>query len=114
MGRAKNILPSASSATSAGGGGGSDGGDGGSGGGDGGSDGGGSGGALGATCSDNSDCASNFCIKQYASDDFGVCTQTCDSWADCDEAFWECCDLSNGGFACTPDSWVDEFGLTCQ
>ena len=33
---------------------------------------------------------------------------------DCSEAFWDCCDLSNGGFVCTPDSWVDSMGLQCD
>ena len=83
------------------------------GGGDNGGGGGGSGAPVGDTCYDNSDCASNLCVFQYGDDVLGICTETCDSWADCSQSFWECCDLANGGFVCTPDSWVDEFGLEC-
>ena len=70
---------------------------------------------VGDWCYDTPDCKNDLlCVFQYGDDNTGVCTETCNSWADCSESFWECCDMSNGGFVCTPDSWVDELGLQCQ
>lgn len=77
-------------------------------------DGGNSGNPVGDACRSDDDCSSDLCVFQYGDDISGVCTESCNSWSDCSESFWECCDLSNGGFVCTPDSWVDEFDLQCN
>ena len=76
---------------------------------DGGSDDGGSdGAAVGEACFSQDDCKSGLiCIVEHSSDDQGICTETCDSWSDCSEAFWECCDIDNGTTACIPDNWLD-------
>ena len=67
------------------------------------------GGRIGDRCQVADDCAGNlFCVLENAAyDDYGICTEGCSSWADCSEAFWECCDIGNGGSACIPDDWVD-------
>jgi hypothetical protein len=69
---------------------------------------------VGDACEFSSDCSSGICVFQWGDDVLGVCTESCNSWSDCSQSFWECCDLSNGGFVCTPDSWVDELGLECS
>ena len=89
-------------------GGGADGGGSDGGGSDGGGDGGSDGAAVGEACFSQDDCKSGLiCIVEHSSDDQGICTETCDSWSDCSEAFWECCDIDNGTTACIPDNWLD-------
>lgn len=61
---------------------------------------------VGEACFSQDDCAGSLiCVVQDSSDDQGICTETCSSWADCSEAFWDCCDLNNGTTACIPDNW---------
>ncbi|MDY0061674.1 MAG: hypothetical protein RBU45_17830 [Myxococcota bacterium] len=64
-------------------------------------------------CTENRDCASNFCVFQYGGDARGICTLDCESWSNC-PSFSGCCDLSNGGFACVPDAWKEELELECK
>ncbi len=66
-----------------------------------------SGAGVGDVCFSQEDCASGLiCVVENGSDDQGICTETCDSWSDCSEAFWECCDIDNGTTACIPDNWL--------
>lgn len=63
---------------------------------------------IGEVCQEDDDCArSLFCLFESGYDSIGICTETCSSWADCSEAFWECCDVGGAGSACVPDDWVD-------
>jgi threonine dehydrogenase-like Zn-dependent dehydrogenase len=62
---------------------------------------------TGATCSENSDCDNNTCLKGVDEDgnftDFGYCTKPCESFADC-PTFWDCTDVGNAvGTFCVQD-----------
>lgn len=71
---------------------------------------------VGDTCRDDSDCEGGglFCVFESGYDSIGICTESCSSWADCSEAFWECCDIGGGGSACIPDDWIDRAGIECN
>ena len=62
---------------------------------------------IGDLCAAHDDCLTGLCVVEGAYDYLGICTETCSSWTDCSEAFWECCDVSGAGSACIPDDWVD-------
>ncbi len=76
--------------------------------------GGNNGAGIGDPCQYDEDCAGNFCVVENGGDAWGICTESCSSWADCSEAFWECCDINNAGSACIPDDWVDRAGIQCN
>ncbi|MBZ5708517.1 hypothetical protein [Nannocystis pusilla] len=67
--------------------------------------------SVGNPCTVPGDCAGGtICVVQNGDDVQGICTVVCSDWTDCSsskigQSFWECCDLSNGSFACAPDTW---------
>lgn len=73
-----------------------------------------SGPAVGSPCTGPADCgAGQICVVQNGDDVQGICTIVCSDWTDCGsdkigQSFWDCCDLSNGSFACAPDTWECE------
>ncbi|MCY1060754.1 hypothetical protein [Nannocystis sp. SCPEA4] len=66
---------------------------------------------VGNPCTAPEDCAGGtICVVQSGDDVQGICTVVCSDWTDCSsskigQSFWDCCDLSNGSFACAPDTW---------
>jgi len=69
---------------------------------------------VGDPCTSPDDCESGLiCVVQSGDDVQGICTIVCSDWTDCGsseigQSFWDCCDLSNGSFACAPDTWECE------